>query len=399
MKEKEWKKWLFWFSFVVATIIVYKTIDSVFELYEWLTGFISILMPFILAVIFAYILYKPANQIEKWIKKVKFLQRPARFLSVIIVYILVVTAITVVFNFIIPIVSINLTDLAKSLPEYYNSAIDYINNIPEDSIFANLNLQGMVKSLEEIDISRIILDILDLKNIGNIIKGLSGATSIIFNTFITVMVSVYLLLERSDIKSFIKNVSKAVLKKETYERLKGYYNKTDGIFYNFLSSQILDAFLVGSICSVILNIMKVKFAGLLAIMIGVFNVIPYFGAIVACSIAVIITIFTGGIEQAMLMLVVILILQQIDSNIINPRILGTNLDISPILVIFSVTVGGAYFGVLGMFLGVPFTAFVKIIIVDLVNEKLKEKEAKELLEEKEKETKAKKVKKEAKVEA
>ena len=73
MKEKEWKKWLFWFSFVVATIIVYKTIDSVFELYEWLTGFISILMPFILAVIFAYILYKPANQIEKWIKKVKFL--------------------------------------------------------------------------------------------------------------------------------------------------------------------------------------------------------------------------------------------------------------------------------------------------------------------------------------
>ena len=386
MKEKEWKKWLFWFSFVVATIIVYKTIDSVFELYEWLTGFIAILMPFILAVIFAYILYKPANQIEKWIKKVKFLQKPARFLSVIIVYTLVVLAITVVFNFIIPMLTINLTDLAKSLPEYYNSAIDFINNIPEDSIFAKLNLQGMVKSLEEIDISRIILDILDFKNIGNIIKGLSGATSIIFNTFITVMVSVYLLLERSDIKSFIKNVSKAIFKKETYERLKSYYNKTDGIFYNFLSSQILDAFLVGSICSVVLNLMHVKFAGLLSIMIGLFNVIPYFGAIVACTIAVIITIFTGGIQQAMLMLVVILVLQQIDSNIINPKILGTNLNISPILVIFSVTVGGAYFGVLGMFLAVPFTAFFKIIVVDLVNEKLKEKE---LLEEKEKSKEAK----------
>lgn len=396
MKEKEWKKWLFWFSFVVATIIVYKTIDSVFELYEWLTGFIAILMPFILAVIFAYILYKPANQIEKWIKKVKFLQKPARFLSVIIVYTLVVLAITVVFNFIIPMVTINLTDLAKSLPEYYNSAIDFINNIPEDSIFAKLNLQGMVKSLEEIDISRIILDILDFKNIGNIIKGLSGATSIIFNTFITVMVSVYLLLERSDIKSFIKNVSKAIFKKETYERLKSYYNKTDGIFYNFLSSQILDAFLVGSICSVVLNLMHVKFAGLLSIMIGLFNVIPYFGAIVACTIAVIITIFTGGIQQAMLMLVVILVLQQIDSNIINPKILGTNLNISPILVIFSVTVGGAYFGVLGMFLAVPFTAFFKIIVVDLVNEKLKEKE---LLEEKEKSKEAKvekKIKKEVK---
>ena len=374
MKEKEWKKWLFWFSLIVASIVVFKTIDSVFELYSWLQGFIALLMPFIMAVIFAYILYKPAKAIETKLNKVKFLSKISRLLSVVLIYVIVIAVITLIFKVVLPTITTSVTELAYSLPGYYTSAIDYINNIPEDSIFASLNLTEMIKSLEEIDIGKLLLDTIDVKNLSGIIKGLSGATSLIFNAFVTFVVSVYLLLERSDIKSFIKNVSKAVLKEEKYIKYKGYFFKTNGIFYNFLSSQIIDAILMSIVCLIALTIMKVKYAGLLSIMIGVFNIIPYFGAIVACSIAVIITIFTGGIGQAMWMLVVILVLQQIDSNIINPRILGTNLNISPILVIFSVTVGGAYFGVLGMFLAVPVTAFIKIIVNDKITEKLEEKE-------------------------
>ena len=374
MKEKEWKKWLFWFTLIVASIVVYKTIDSVIQVYVWLQDFIALLMPFIMAVIFAYILYKPAKAIETKLNKVKFLNKISRGLAVAIVYALVVLIITLIINVVIPSISESLVDLVGSLPGYYNSAIEFINNIPEDSIFANLNLQNIVKSIEQIDIGKIVLDTIDLKNVGNIIKGLSGATSLVFNAFVTIVVSVYLLLERSDIKSFVKHVCKACMKDETYEKYKEYYNKTNGIFYNFLSSQIIDAILMSLVCSIALNIMKVKYAALLAIMIGVFNIIPYFGAIVGCTIAVIITIFTGGIVQAIWMLVVILILQQVDANIINPRILGSSLHISPILVIFSVTVGGAYFGVLGMFLAVPVTAFIKIILEDKINEKLEEKE-------------------------
>ena len=375
MKEKEWKKWLFWFSLIAASIVVYKTIDSVFELVSWLQGFITLLMPFILAVILAYILYKPSKGIENKLSKVKYINKIARGLSVLIVYIVVVLLIVLVINVIIPSITESLLDLAKSMPDYYNSAIEFINDIPKDSIWAKLDLQNIVKSIEQIDITKFVLNIIDLENIANIIKGISGAASLIFNIFVTVVVSVYLLLERSDIKSFVKHVGKACLKDETYEKYKGYYNKTNGIFYNFLSSQIIDAIIMGLVCFVALSIMNVKYAPLLATMIGLFNIIPYFGAIVACTIAVIITIFTGGIGQAIWMLVVILILQQVDANIINPRILGTSLNISPILVIFSVTVGGAYFGVLGMFLAVPIVAFIKIILEDKLNEKmfLKEK--------------------------
>ena len=374
MKEKEWKKWLFWFTLIVACIVVYKTIDSVSHLYVWLQGFISLLMPFIMAIIFAYILYKPAKAIETKLNKVKVLNKVSRVLSVVIVYALVVTVIVLLINVVFPAISKSVVDLAQSLPGYYNSAINFINNIPEDSIWSKLNLQSIVAGIQKIDITQILLDTIDLKNVGNIIKGLSGATSIIFNTFVTVVVSVYLLLERSDIKSFVKHVGKACLKDETYEKYKNYYAKTNGIFFNFLSSQILDAVIMSVVCMIALNVMKVKYATLLSLMIGTFNIIPYFGAIVAGTISVIITIFTGGITQAIWMLVVVLVLQQIDSNIVNPKILGTSLNISPILVIFSVTVGGAYFGVLGMFLAVPVIAFIKIILEDKLNEKIAEKE-------------------------
>jgi len=97
--------------------------------------------------------------------------------------------------------------------------------------------------------------------------------------------------------------------------------------------------------------------------------IPFFGAIVAVGIAIFITICTGGLSQAIWLAIVIIILQQIDANIINPKIIGDKLKISPILVILSVTLAGAYFGVLGMFLAVPIVAMIKVALNDYLDYK------------------------------
>ena len=122
-----------------------------------------------------------------------------------------------------------------------------------------------------------------------------------------------------------------------------------------------------------MSILGVKYAVLLGFMIGLFNLIPYIGAIIAVVIAGIITLLTGGVSQAIWMLVKVTILQQIDANIINPKIVGNSLEISPLLVIFAVTVGGAYWGVLGMFLAVPVVAVLKIIIDDWIEYKNQKK--------------------------
>ena len=123
-----------------------------------------------------------------------------------------------------------------------------------------------------------------------------------------------------------------------------------------------------------MNIIGVKYASLLGFMIAIFNLIPYFGAIVGVAIAVLITIITGGLSQAIVMAIIVIILQQIDANIINPKILGNSLKISPIIIIAAVTIGGAYFGVLGMFLAVPVAAVIKIIFSDYIEFRLKHKE-------------------------
>ena len=113
---------------------------------------------------------------------------------------------------------------------------------------------------------------------------------------------------------------------------------------------------------------------MLGLFIGLFNLIPYFGAIIAVAISVILTILTGGLSKAIEMTIVVIILQQIDANFINPKIVGESLEISPLLVIFSVTIGGAYFGILGMFLAVPVAAVIKLLITDIVDYKYKKRE-------------------------
>lgn len=101
--------------------------------------------------------------------------------------------------------------------------------------------------------------------------------------------------------------------------------------------------------------------------------IPYVGAIIAVAIAAIITLITGGLSQTIWMLIVVIILQQIDANIINPKIIGKSLKVNPLLVLLAITVGGAYFGVLGMFLAVPVMAIIKILVEDYIELKLAKK--------------------------
>ena len=168
--------------------------------------------------------------------------------------------------------------------------------------------------------------------------------------FVTIIVSIYILLERGKIKEFLKKFGRAVFNNQTYTRISKYFIKSNWIFLDFIYCQILDGVIIGILASIAMTVIGVEYGILLGCFIGLFNIIPYFGAIIAIAISVFITIFTGGIEQAIIMAITVIILQQIDANIINPKILGDGLKLSPILVIFSVTVGGEFFGVLGMFL-------------------------------------------------
>lgn len=375
MKDKNWKKYVAWFTLGILLIVFYKTVDGLSSAVSWLNGFIDLMMPFFMGALIAYLLYIPSKKVEDLFRriKIKFIAKRARGLSVLFVYLAMVFLIVMVFNIIIPRIYDSVIELSKSLPVYYSDAKSYLSSLPEEHIFSQIDLIGAIENLEKSDIVGKIIDFLDLDNVSKYIKGIVDAVNVVFNLFVSFMVSVYLLLERSDIKSFARNLLNATCTKKTCKKIARYYRKTNIIFYQFISGQIIDAFVIGIITSVAMSIMNIKYSVLLGFFIGIFNIIPYFGAIVAVAVSAIITIFTGGIQKALWMAIVIIVLQQVDANVINPRILGNSLKISPILVIFSVTFFGAYFGVLGMFLGVPIIALLKVILLDYIKEKTAER--------------------------
>lgn len=372
MKEEKHniKKWGYWFTLAIAIIAVYNVLNNIPYVVSSIKSFIGVIMPFGAGLLIAYILYLPCCKVEKTFQKTKkknFLNKHARLLSVIIVYIIAVLICIVIINVILPAVIESLTELISNIPNYYNTAVETINSLPEDHILRNEKVIESLSNLKNIDVQSII----NLDKIQGYIKGVISAVGTIFDVFISIIVSIYILLQRKQLIHFWARLTKAVLKGPAYLKVKKYFIEGNQIFFNFLTSQIIDAIIVGILASVAMSIMKVKYAILLGFIIGLFNLIPYFGAIVAVGLSIIITLFTGGIGKTILMAVVVIVLQQIDANIINPKIVGDSLQISQLLVLFAVTVGGAYFGILGMFLAVPVFTVIKAIIEDFIEEKEK----------------------------
>lgn len=365
-KTKTWTKWIYWFTFAVSIIFVYKTIDSIAQITSWVKGLLGILAPFAVGILISYILYIPCKKIEEAylrIKKVKFIKKKARPLSILTVYIMVAILIVILFNFIVPPMVRSVIDLANNYTYYYETAIAKINELPEDSFWKTEVITRIMKEIQNIDLKEII-------NVDVLTEYAQGAINVatkVFDIFVTVVVSIYVLNSRTEIVHFFSKLIGAIFNKNTHRSLGKYFNSTNQIFFHFLSSQFLDAIIVGILTSIAMSILGVKYSILLGFMIGLFNLIPYVGAIIAVVVSGIITIFTGGIGQAIWMLIIVTVIQQIDANVINPKIVGDSLKISPLLVILAVTVGGAYFGMIGMFLAVPIIAVIKVIIEDFID--------------------------------
>lgn len=342
MEKKNWKKWIGWFIFVVAIIFVYRTIEDFQNILVSISKIISILMPFIAAVLLAYLFYLPCRAIERLYKRVKILKKISRGLSVFTVYIIAILLLMLIIKIVYPTVSQSIVDLANNLPSYYNDITSYVSGLPEESLVKKLHVEEAINNLQKIN----IVQIFSMDNLGLYLTRAIGMAKAIFAIFVTIAVSIYILLERKSILEFSHKLTRALFKEKTSNVISKYFHQGSEIFLKFITSQLLDAIIIGTIMSIALSIMGVKYAILLGVMIGLFNLIPYFGAITATAITAIITIFTGSLSQAVWTLLVMIILQQIDANVINPRLIKNALKLSPILVIFSITLFGAYFGIL-----------------------------------------------------
>lgn len=341
--------------------------------------FFNVLAPFIIGCTIAYFLSRPVIKLDERLNKSKadFIRRNSHVLATIAIFLIVITFVTIVVSHVGPIMIANLRDFIENLPIYYNNAIDWARALESDHW-----LYGFLPEIpaynadvvpDLIDVitpgdGEVIIDsgLLDLITtaLGSIVSGLVSFGTGLMNFALGMIIALYLLLYRTTVLALVNRIATVSIKPKTLNFLKVYLNKSNEVFYKFISAQFLDACILGALSFILLAVLDVEYAMTLALLLGVCNMIPFFGSIFASLVTTIVTFFTGGPEQALIVLGSLLVLQQIDANFINPKITGDVLGLNPLLIITSIFIGNEYLGIVGMFIAVPVAAMCKIFLED-----------------------------------
>lgn len=367
MKFQELKKYLGLFILSVALIIVYKTFDNFNIILDFIGKIFSLLTPFFIGAGIAFVLRIPCKRVEMLLHKTKleFLLKHRRGFAVLIIYLILLASIALIMFAIIPQLVESIKIFIEQVPGMLRSLVNWFNSlgiytIDEKSVQNILNSNFF--TFDE------ILKIFDFKSMNKYAQGVINVGSSLADIFIGIIISIYMLLERKQIKRAFSHFSRVCLPKKFRSNLV-FYSRTIASFINrYIGCQLLDAVIVFLLCLIALSIMNVEYAGVIALMVGSFNLIPYFGAFIAITIAALITLITtGSFISTLVLLIILIVIQQIDANIIQPRLIANSLSIKPLLVILGVVLGGGLFGILGIFIGVPVVALLSNIISDAID--------------------------------
>ena len=322
-------------------------------------NFLSAFTPCIIGIVIAFFLWKPTERLEKLIGKAKwsFLKRTKKIFAIITLYVIIVAIIALLVNFILPGLTKNIKDLATNAPSYIEKADKALkeNELLKDFDFIEL-LNEKVGSFVKENFS--------LNKINKYISVIGNIAGSFMNFFLGFIFSIYILAEKDELKNFAKTVGDKLFAGEKGIIARKYGAKTVGMFYSYFAGLSIDAVIVGVITSIVLGIFNVPYAVLLGFLAAIGNMIPFFGPIVASLTSFVISMLTIGPVNALWIIIFQVVLGQIDSNLIQPKILSKSTGISPLLVLLAVIVFGNLFGFFGMVLGVPLMATIKMIASD-----------------------------------
>ncbi len=360
-KFKKYYTWIVAFVFAVAVIAVYKTFDNIKDITSYIGTIFDALQPFVLAFIIAYILNLPAKRIQSLIDKsrIKFLEKHSLGISIFVIYILAAVIVVLVLRMLIPAIYRNTIELYNNLPNYIQSFEDYINSFELAKKF-NLGSLDLFKQLE------IFIGSIDMSQFGKYAEGVFTATSSIFSVFIAIIASIYMLIDKKRLQQVLLRVMGVFFKKKTLDSVMLHAKRINDVFTNYIYCRLTCSVIMAFACSIALMIMNVKYALVLGIFIGAMDMIPYFGSIISCVLAILATFITGGFWQGIWVGIVLIVLQQLDANILAPKIMGNTLEIKPLWIIFSVSVGGTLFGFVGVLISVPVVAIIRMLCTDYI---------------------------------
>lgn len=350
---------------IIFSMIAYKLIDKIQSVGGFIQLMVTILVPFIWAFVIAYL----ANPL---LKKIEAKLKLGRGLSIVLVYLIMISIIGLFFTLVIPSIAQSITDILKNVPEYVTTAEAWGNKQ-----YMELEKLGLIESLNSLDMTS-MQDVFDKATasfntiLTGLLTGVFGITSGVFKIFIGLIISIYMLKDKEAFLGGFKRITYASLKEESADKLVAFMHEVDEIFSKYIIGKMLDSLIIGILCFIGLWALKAPYALLMSIIVGVTNMIPYFGPFIGGIPVVIITLFTSPVT-ALWVGLFILALQQLDGYIIGPYILGGSVGLSPFWIILAILIGGGLFGVLGMLICVPVMAVIRNQFNRFISKRLDEK--------------------------
>lgn len=335
---------------------------------SFLSNLFTALFSFVWGILFALIMYPIACKLEKVLpEKWKF--KTKRFVSSLLSTLLLIVVIVVSVVVIIPSLATSITSLSNTIKAISSNPSVWINSI-QNTLHLSDDIVRMIYSYS----NQILQTVLNaLQNIiPNILSATIATASALIKIIIGFIVCLYILNDRQKLAITFSKVASAYLNESQYNRGKKIGHLLLEKFTGFFGGKLLDSLIVGIICFVAMLFINSQYAALIAIVVGITNIVPFFGPFIGAIPCALILLFVDPLDS-LIFIIMILILQQIDGNIIGPRIIGDSVGLSSLWIMFAIILGGAYFGFFGMLLGVPVFSAIYYIFKEIVDERLEEK--------------------------
>ncbi len=358
---------------ICFSIIFYLIISKSSVFIDKFREIVAVFEPFIVGATIAYLLnfvlkFYEEELLENILGN-NMKKKGKRGLGLILTYITFFLFLVLFIRFVLPQLFESLLGLANSIPTYVNNLSSFLQNNMD-----NATLQSEVLSVITAKVNmaieyviKIAADMIPI--LGNIVMSI---TSSIWNIVLGVIISIYILMDKEKFHALSKKVCYGMFSKRRANIIIRITQKVNYIFGRFIAGKIIDSFIIGVLTFIVLVIFKMPYAPLISVIIGITNIIPFFGPFIGAVPSSIIILFVSPIK-ALWFLIIIFIIQQVDGNIIGPKILGDSIGISPFWILFSILIMGKLMGLVGMIVGVPLFAVVYSIIKEIIEEKLKEK--------------------------
>lgn len=339
----------------------------------------DILRPFIIAAILAYAVNGPMMFFERMFGKITDKKKPRpvlkRVLGIIVGWVACLAVLVLFFVIIVPDIKVSITTLINNLPGYFESLKALITGLAEKYQFdisfidSFMNFQLTPDSIMEIAKEYSDALIPQLENIANLSVQVG---SFIADVIIAIIISVYLLFSKETLIAQLKKALYALFSRKFVDASVRVARETHRTFSGFINGKLLDSLIIGILCFIGMSILNYEYGLLISFIVGVTNIIPFFGPLLGAVPSVLLLLMIDP-WHALWFAVFVFALQQLDGNVIGPKILGDSTGLPALWVMFAILVGGALWGVAGMFVGVPLFAVIYRFSKEIFENLLKKK--------------------------